>query len=369
MHFNIIDPGMRTYAGHHCDINIRVARELVSRGHGVTIHANQSFRSRPKDADLRIENTFSANPYSLRGMPGGLGRYFNRSKDFEQSAEQFAAELRAVEPAGCWLFPTLFPYQLYGLCRLPDPPPPTFLVIHNMPGWTHPFGEDLWRKAFRAGTAYASKLHPGVFEYNLFLDFERLLSASGPKLSLFPIPHDGMAPRPRSKLATVGILGHQRNTKGLERLQQNVETIVRLGFRVIVQDSQENLSDSLSVESPFVSLHGYVDDLPALINECDALFLDYDTEMYRGGGSGIAWEAIACGVPLVVPNGTTMSMLVENHHCGVKFAHNDPDDRFRALASARQNYAELARNAARASKDFGALHGTRKFVDFLLDRI
>ncbi len=369
MHFNIIDPGMRTYAGHHCDINIRVARELAGRGHSVAIHANRSFRPRPRDADLKIEPIFSANPYSLRGIPRGIRRYFNRSKGFERSAAQFATELQGIEPATAWLLPTLFPYQLYGMCQLPGTLPPVFMVIHNMPGWNNPFGEELWCEALRAATPHAGKLHLGVFESNLIPDFERLLPASGPKLSRFPIPHDGLAPRPRTTLSTVGILGHQRNTKGLERLRQNVETIVKLGFRVIVQDSQENLEDIFKVQSPSVTLHGYVDELPRLITQCDALFLDYDTQMYRSGGSGIAWESIACGVPLVVPDGTTMSMLVEKYHCGVKFAQSDSDDRFRALAAARRDYPELARNAEQASKAFGEQHGTAKFVDFLLERI
>jgi glycosyltransferase involved in cell wall biosynthesis len=369
LHFNIIDPGMRTYAGHHCDINTRVAREIVSRGHGVSIYVNRFFSPRPRDAELDIRPVFSANPYSVRGIPRGLGRIFDRGKGFERSAGQFAVELQQAGPAEAWLLPTLFPYQLYGLCRSPVSLPPSFLVMHNAPGWNGFFGEELWRKALEASRLHASRLHMGVFEKNLFLDFERLLPASGPSLHPFPIPHDGVAPRPRKALSTVGILGHQRNTKGLERLRQNVETIVKLGFKVIVQDSQENLADIFNVQSPSVTLHGYVDDLPLLVDQCDALFLDYDTQMYRNSGSGIAWEAIACGVPLVVPHGTTMSLLVETHGCGVKFAQCDPDDRFRALTVARRNYAELARNAAQASREYGLRHGTAKFVEFLLERI
>jgi hypothetical protein len=119
LHINVIDPGMRTYAGHHCDINTRVARELISRGHSVTIYANQSFRPKQKDMDLRIEAIFAANPYSLRGIPKGIGRYFKNNKNFHASAQQFANELAHIEPAGALLFPTLFPYQLHGLCRSP----------------------------------------------------------------------------------------------------------------------------------------------------------------------------------------------------------------------------------------------------------
>jgi Glycosyltransferase len=209
----------------------------------------------------------------------------------------------------------------------------------------------------------------GVFENELFLEFERLLPAGEFKLTKFPIPHDGVAPRRRTALATVGILGHQRHTKGLGRLQQNVDRIAQLGFRVIVQDSQETSVEELASGNPAVSRYGYIDELPSLINECDALLLDYDTEMYRRGGSGIAWEAIASGVPLIVPNGTTMSMLVENYQCGLKFAQNDPEAPFRALQKARESYDELAGNALQASEKFRSIHGTKKFVDFMLARI
>ena len=369
MHINIIDPGMRTYAGHHCDINARVARELISRGHSVTIYANQSFRPKQKDLDLRIEAIFAANPYALRGIPKGIGRYFRNNKDFDVSAKQFADELAQVEPAGALLFPTLFPYQLYGLCRSLKELPPVFLVMHNAPGWRGPFGEELWRKAFDASMPFARNLHLGVFENELFPEFERLLPAGALKLTRFPIPHDGMPPRRRTALSTVGILGHQRSTKGLERLQQNVDRITRLGFRVIVQNSQETPLEELASGNPAVSHYGYIDELPSLINECDALLLDYDTEMYRRGGSGIAWEAVACGVPLIVPDGTTMSMLVEHYRCGLKFGQDDAEAPFKALQEAKENYDELAGNVLQASEKFRSIHGTKKFVDFLLARI
>lgn len=369
MHINIIDPGMRTYAGHHCDINTRVARELISRDHKVTIYANRSFRPKQKDLDLRIEPTFAANPYSLRGNRKGILRFFKFNKDRTVDEKHLADELAGIESADALFFPTLFPYQLQGLCRSPKDLPPTFLVMHNEPGWRDPAGEELWRKAFEASVPFAQSLHFGVLENELFLEFERLLPTAEVRLAKFPIPHDGVTPRRRTALSTVGILGHQRHTKGLGRLQGNVNRLTQLGFRVIVQDSHEMPLDDLLPGNPAVSRHGYVAALPALINECDALLLDYDTEMYRRGGSGIAWEAIACGVPLIAPAGTTMSVLIDKYRCGIKFGQGDREGAFRALEKARENYGELAGNALRASENFRSLHGTARFVDYLLAQI
>jgi hypothetical protein len=319
--------------------------------------------------DLRIEPLFAANPYSFRGTRKGIGRYFRYNKDLHAGEKQFADELAKIEPAGALFFPTLFPYQLQGLCRSPNNLPPTFLVMHNAPAWHNPAGEELWRKAFEASVPFARGLRFGVFENELFLEFERLLPAGEMTLTRFPIPHDGVTPRPRTELSIVGILGHQRSTKGLGRLQSNVERLTQLGFRVIVQDSHETSLQELSPGNPAVSRYGYIDELPSLINECDALLLDYDTEMYRRGGSGIAWEAIACGVPLIVPTGTTMSMLVEKYRCGLKFGQSDREGAFRALQKARENYVELAGNALLASKKFRSMHGTARFVDYLLAHI
>jgi glycosyltransferase involved in cell wall biosynthesis len=366
VHINIVDPGMRTYAGHHCDINTRIARQLIGRGHQVTIYANRSFRPKQKDTDLRIEPIFSANPYSFRGNRKRLRGYFKYFTDRHLGEKHFANELAKIEPADALFFPTLFPYQLHGLCLSSKELPPTFLVMHNAPEWNNSAGEELWRKAFEASLPFARSLHFGVFETELFLEFERLLPAGAMKLARFPIPHDGVAPRRRTELSVVGILGHQRHTKGLDRLQSNVDRLTQLGFRVIVQDSHERSLEELSLGNPAVSAYGYIDELPSIISECDALLLDYDTEMYRRGGSGIAWEAIACGVPLVVPAGTTMSMLVDKYQCGLKFGQSDREDTFRALQKARENYVELAGNALLASERFRSEHGTAKLIDYLL---
>jgi glycosyltransferase involved in cell wall biosynthesis len=302
-------------------------------------------------------------------MPKGLRKLVRSAKYFEESSQVFATELRRIEFGDVLLWTTLFPYQLRGLGLLGPDLPKSFLFFHNAPGWGHPFGEELWHKAFQSLPPSASRLHFGVFEPELFLEVERLLPLGEFRLERFPIPHDGAPPRQRAALGTVGILGHQRETKGLQRLRENVERITQMGFRVIVQDSQEAVMDEVTAGIDGALRFGYVDDLPALVSQCDALFLDYDTRMYRFSGSGIAWEAVASGVPLVVPAGTTMSRLVEGYGLGARFSAADPEDRFSALSRVKARFREFSENAMKAATAFRSRNGTARFVDSVIQGI
>lgn len=61
----------------------------------------------------------------------------------------------------------------------------------------------------------------------------------------------------------------------------------------------------------------------------NVIITDYMVMPYRGnmtGNSGPMTEAIACGIPSVVPANTNLGYIAEKNHVGITFVQNDPID-------------------------------------------
>lgn len=368
MKIHIIDPGLLGKAGHHYDINLRVATELMRRRHDVRVYSHQQFAPSSDHLawdGIEVVPLFSHFPYAettgaVPGDPGAGELHY-----FEQAALRFAAELKEVSLADIWLCPTLFAYQLFALSRI-DAVPAVFGVIQDAPDARLRQGRTLWRRALREAPAKSGRIELGVLEPELLLEYEQLLARGSQTIHQWPIPYDGVpASRCRSELLTVGILGHQRDAKGLQAVGKLVNGLIRRGYRVILNDSSERLQVDTR-DSDRLRVLGHVPILGTLIQECDLVLLNYDPEVYRFSGSGIAWEALACGVPVLAPVGTTMSRLVRDYGAGATFCTHDPASMYEQLDAMRADYAKQARRAQQAAEAFKAAHGTAKLVDRVL---
>jgi len=360
MKVTMIDPGLVNYAGHHADINFAVAREFLSRGCEVEMFANKSFILQARHCAINVKSHFTDNPYQFFSYP-----HLKMASDFEAYRYElmtivFLKELAEIEIPDVLLLPTLFSYQLEALGLMQKDYPAISGVVHNHPQWGRPTGDAAWARAFGAVTN--KKINIGMLEQELYLEYDNLNNKDAINFSILPLPHDGaVGMRPRNALRRIGILGHQRPAKGSDKLGATVAHLVSMGFEVVIQDAGGRLKQN--DENEQIKVFGYVDRIGDLITECDAILLDYDPNMYRFSGSGIGWETIASGVPLVAPRGTTTSKLMGKYNCGARFAASDPQSKYEALSFMRDNYADFAKRSQTARSRYHAENGVKRFVD------
>lgn len=370
MKISLIDPALHNKAGHHYDINIRVAMELAARGHHISIYTHRDFASVkdiPGMDNIEFIPLFSHNPYAIASPPlndpwAGELRYF------QQATQSFSAELTQVARADIWLLPTLFSHQLTALARLDSLP---FVVggIHFPPTFQLNQGQMFWRIAFLESLNKAGRIKLGVFEEEILLEYEQLLASENQFIHVWPMPFDGApSSRLRSGLRTVGVLGQQRAAKGLQQLPQTVNNLLQSGYEVILHDSAGTAVAQVE-SSKSLRVFNHVPVIGDLIQQCDAVLLNYDPVFYRFSGSGIAWESIACGVPFVAPAGTTVSRLIRDFQTGATFCPGDPASMYRVLNAVREDFATYSDKAQLAAAAYKTRHGTAKFVDKFLSMI
>ena len=354
---------MEDYSGHHADINLRLARELTARGFKVTIYAHKKFISRELDLDVRP--TFSYGAYEFLSL---LEEQMSSSLSiniFDGMAAYFERELQAIEPVDITVIPTLFAHQLRALGSKKLALGKVFAGLHAHPNFQNPNGRVFWKMAFLKARPKLPEISLGVFETELILEYEQLLPAGAFEIHEFPIPHDGSELGTlRNRLLNVGVLGHQRSDKGLSAIPKTIKSCLDLGFDITVQDSAGKLAN-LVQPSQKVKVLGHVRSMGDLIRECDVTLLDYSPEVYRYSGSGIAWESLASGVPVLAPKGTTISRLLRQYNTGATFCATDRNAKFRVLQEMRDTYSDHLERAELARRQYREKHGTKRFADLI----
>ena len=366
MIINIIDPGMQTNAGHHADINLRLFKELTGRGHKVRLYANLHYRS--NDSEINTIGLTEGQPYEIARSISSAFQSNQQIATLKKEAELFANSLDLVDCADITIFPTLFDYQLFAIgiskCKFGR----IFGCLHSPPNLFNTNGLKMWGAAFELIGQKIDTITLGVLEPEVANAFDDLLGDKKIKLWHYPIPHDGSQIRSiEHGLHTVGILGYQRPCKGIELLPQLISNLTQKGLKVIVQNSDPNSNLVNAIDkNQNVQVMGYVQNIGDLITKCSVILLNYDTENYKATGSGIAWEALASGVPILAPAGTTMSKLIEKFSCGCIFDSNNTTSKYNELQFMKEKYKEYKKLAQLASIQYHLIHGTHRFVDFLL---
>jgi hypothetical protein len=360
---NIIDPGLQQYAGHHADIDLRLAREFMRRNFDVKIFSNKNFSSNEKDVE--VLNIFQISPYSTIGAYHlGAPKSRNGGNIFNSCVNHIASEINKIDGGDITIFPTLFPCQAKALDKITSGLGYVFCILHNHPNWNNNHGEVFWREGFQALSRYAGRMKVGVLEPELVLEYEGLLETDLFSISKFPIPHDGKQELQINKENfTVGILGLQRDTKGLGQMSTLLSALKNERFHVLLHDS----SGKIKINGPddYIKIYGYVEDMTELIVKCDVVVLNYDPKNYRFSGSGIFWEALASAVPVLAPFGTTMSKMIREHESGLCFLPHNTSSIVAKLKVIRNNIETYRLHAKRAQQIYQASNSTVKLVDLI----
>jgi hypothetical protein len=361
MRINILDPGLIFSGGHHLEYDLGLARELIARGHQTCVYSHVRVSQPTLDAVsaiARIEPIFRASPYAdARKIDPVSGEL----RVFLDGALMLTEDLGRVDAADAWIWPSLFAPQLHA-CALLKTRAQVSGCIHMEPTFMATHGRMWWRYAFNRARTADLRLNLGVTIAELEREYS-VLEGEG-RISLWPVAHEGLPiSQAKARLNRIGFFGHQRAEKGVGVLEPVISRLLREGFEVVLQDSSDR---SHVVEIPGLLTLGYVPSLAAEIARCDLIVLPYDPVAYRLKGSGVAWEAIASGIPLTGPAGTPIGSLAMSTGAGTLFVALTPDEVCRAVLEARDNYRRIADAAFETSRTWRAKNGFGNFVSAML---
>ena len=373
MRIDILDPGLYTKAGHHLEWNLRLARELTARGHKVHVHSHMNLdveAAKLLSHCALVTPRFRILPYwesapSLRGANGSRplsDPVSGQLVHFLDGAQLLAEDLHSLEDADLRIWPSLAAHQLYA-SSLSASRIPNVSCIHVESSIQLSAGPMFWRYAWLASKKAGLDFRFGVTVPELQEHFSSLVPEQ--KFSILPICLDGRTPsKPRPCIRRIGFFGHQRGEKGIGLLNELVSRLLPEGWEVVVQDSGGLIHGNGS--NNLISL-GYVKDIAEEINKCDLIVVPYQESAYRYRGSSVVWEALACGVPVIVPRKTAPSNFAMTLQAGKEFFALAVSDVHSAIKSAEVDYKFLADKAYLASKNWANTHGVSRFTDAILD--
>ncbi len=363
MRIHYIDPALVGRPGHHFDWARRLLPALAAAGHAVQafIHHDASTELRAALAShAQVVPLFPVSPYTdpatLDAVSGPLAHY-------TASVHDLPARLAALPPADLWLWPTLTAEQLVaiGLARVRTP---VAACIHFPPEMLSPLAPMAWRHGAQLAAAAGVPLRLGVTVRELGPLFEPLLGLRPMELPLMVEPS---SPAPvESPPRTIGFFGDHNARKGLHLLDPLVTRLLADGWQVVLQDASGRVSARQAAPAG-LRLLGYVADLPAAMTGCDLVVAPYDPAAYRAMGSGIVWDAVSRGLPVVAPAGTAPGRWAQEQGACVTFAAQEPGAILQAIATAHERHAELLIGARRAAQTWAAHHGAAPFLAALMN--
>lgn len=361
MIINILDPGLSIAGGHHLEWDRSIATELVAQGHELTVYSHAGILPGVRaafDGCAELVPVFRnyayLHPQQLDPIAGDL-------LGFIDVAIALAEDLTSLKKADLWLWPSLFHAQLYA-CSLVRAGVPVSGCIHTEPGFMSSLGAACWKYAFiKAGQAGLS-VDLGVPGPILQQEYGEIFGATGLP-QLLPLPTRGCpVTAPRTELRTIGFFGHHRQEKGIQLIPNLVTSLLNEGYRIVLHDSGNTFG---AEQIPGLTPIGYVPDLAAEIAKCDLVVLPYDASSYRSRESAIVWDALASGIPVVVPNGTAPGLRVLGSGAGKVALLPTAQSIHRAIAEAKADYAQIAAAAFSASQEWPRTHGIAKLANAL----
>jgi hypothetical protein len=280
---------------------------------------------------------------------------------FLDGGAALAADLRLIGECDLWFWPSLFAPQLYA-CSIAAPTARISGCIHIDPGFKTVNGRMWWRYAFLVAQSTNLRANIGVTGPLLQKEYAPL-TATG-RIECFPVPHDGAPTGIRKTGVTrIGFFGDQQLKKGVTLLPTLVARLLRDGFQVVLHNSGRRLHVE---DAPGLTVLGYLPCLAEEIAKCDLVIVPYDPTKYRLMGSGIVWDAIASGVPVIVPSDTAPSVLVNETGAGRTVSVVSIDAICRAITDVQQNYEQISTAAFNASRRWHTSQGVKPFVAAML---
>ncbi|HWT10659.1 MAG TPA: hypothetical protein VN329_15940, partial [Roseomonas sp.] len=389
----ILDPNLEGEAGHHLAYDMAIAREARARGEAVTIVAHRRFATAEMEG-VRFLPHFTASTYAeLHKDPvtGAMDdwRHFN---DLLQS--ELALLPRSVLGAGdAVLVPTTTENHLAGYIGWMkgfDPVDAPLFLLHLMfPSGVavdaegrqvveDPLRALFYRLAERAAAEDGPPVHLFASGGQHAREFSALFGRSIPAHPL-PIRPEPGAARPAPPRRALLFAGDARVDKGIALLP---DLIPRLAAAhpdwTLVAHVNGNAAwgaakaavealQALPATVPGLDLAGGRlprDDYFALARSVGIALFPYDPALYRRKSSGVLWEAISLGTPVVVPAGTWLENEARHWGAGhVAYREHSAAAIAEAFAAALPRIGELAARSAEAGLRYRAANGAAALID------
>ncbi|MBP0465349.1 hypothetical protein J5Y09_15595 [Roseomonas sp. PWR1] len=389
----ILDPNLEGESGHHLAYDLAIAREAMARGQTVTIVANRRFGVSAIEG-VRVLPHFTATTYAVRHDDPVTGRF----DDIRHFNDLLGAELALLPadlfgPRDAVLAPTVTETHLAGLLGWMkgfEPASAPLFVVHLMfPSGValdaagvlqveDPIAALAYRLAGRVAEAPGPPVHLFASGRQHAVEFSTLF---GRPVPAHPLP---ILPDPPEAVATSGdrvllFAGDARADKGIALLPPLVDLLApaRPGWTFAAHvnsaaawgeaaaaatelRSRAALHPNLALAEGRLQPEAYT----ALLAGARIALLPYDPQRYRRKSSGVLWEAVCLGLPVVVPEGTWLENEARHWGAGhVAYAAQDPAAIAAALGGAIAERDALAQASAGAALRYRAANGAAALLD------
>jgi glycosyltransferase involved in cell wall biosynthesis len=397
MRFIYADPGLRTNAGHHVNTCIAITGELRRRGIETLVFGH---RDLPEAEQARLGATipFRHSTYKFTdgdSIAGWLNAFDTGAKIICEDLIRLGLTasdlvfLNTVTPAvlmgvNIWLGtmrPEASPAVALELGTdsglemisaggqkslvAPDPRVDARATLYRFAGKRIP------KSAKRFRLYYVDRDNAAVFAQLLDHRVDAL-----PNLYHASRP---LRPRGTNKPYTVAILGHQQPYKGYALMPAVAQMLLaaRSDCRLIIHNSEpafmRDVHDKMRAVAS-TTPNVVLDERPLadaewseLLASIDLVLCPYDPRHYALMPSGVACEAIANGIPIVVPAETSLARLVEQYAgCGEVFTDHAAESVFAAVIRALDKLADRATRAHAAAQRWAQINGPERAVDVIL---
>lgn len=347
----IADSGLTGAVGHHLGYSQSVAEAAMRRGIAPLILAGRAFTGGVAGGAIPTLSTFDAQyqgqgrggrmrqlvfgtasylPEPLARLVPGPFHTLRRQLDRWATQDRFARELAATlrEQGGrasddAVLLHSVSAANLGGLLEVPEPGAlgQLWIVLRQAPAamdLDDATGEPVLSLLQRLAVRFGRSL-------SLFADTEKLAAdySARTELRVSPVPLPVVVPnRPARAALTlphVVFPGGARVEKGYGYLPAAVAACAgRARFTIhsgrigasndpVVQKAHRALRRMVGTELTLIERPLDLEDYLALLAETDLMLLPYNAQFYGSRSSGILAEALAMGVPAVVPDGCWMA--------------------------------------------------------------
>jgi hypothetical protein len=167
------------------------------------------------------------------------------------------------------------------------------------------------------------------------------------------------------KVRTIGFFGYQRDERGMPLVAPLADRLIALGYRVVIHDTLGQFSVE-GYAGKLRLLKTFVGELEREMVQCDLVVCTADRNRYLNRISGIVCNAVACGVPLVMPAGTLSALRFFREGSSCCYSEHTVEgivDAVRRLDANYPAYATAARNAALL---WSKKNGVENYVNYLI---
>ena len=385
----LIDPNLKDLHGHHMEWDLAIAAQARSRGEDVIIFAHRECPL-PSKNGVEIAPLFSCTTYEARYKDKVSGKF----EDFSYFNDVLALELAAIpreklRACDAVLVPTLTENHLLGYVswmRTFDAPRAPLFVIYLMfpsgldvsgigePAICDPFQALFYKLAFRRAAEPGAPIHFFGGGRQLAREFSELI---GQTIQAHPVPIDMVSQNPRrgqDRPTAMLFAGDAKADKGFVLVPDLADRLCAEfpDWRFLIHANSgsawgparrafNRMTDEIAPRHENLVVHtGRLsgEDYLRLMDEADCLVSTYDPVVYARKSSGVAWEAISLGLPMLVPAQTWLEKEVREWDAGYESYENHSvegiAEKFAAFA---QRLPGLVEKSAQAAKSFQLQNG------------